>query len=164
MQSSTQFSSNLNLIVSQRKAFLNHIPSCVDHDWDLLPDLKWLSRLDGQLRIYGVRRGLCPLHATYCGLHALLSSYAELTLPLWGCFLIVFYYLVTNRSGCTFSKCPFRARSDISGLGTEHPGCSQWQQIRKYPSVSEWLNYWACHSSIWVSIFSVFSSVNWEEI
>lgn len=36
LRSSTQFRSSINLIISQREAFLSHIPSCFEYYWDLL--------------------------------------------------------------------------------------------------------------------------------
>lgn len=71
LESGTCFSSDINLIISPRKAFLSHIPSCFDFYWNLLLDLKWLSRLNSHLRISEVtlvlsapKYGLCLLEVT----------------------------------------------------------------------------------------------------
>lgn len=53
LESSTCFSSDINLIISPRKAFLSHIPSCFDFYWNLLLDLKWLSRLNSHQNFRG---------------------------------------------------------------------------------------------------------------
>lgn len=148
LQSNIHFSSNINLIISQQKAYLNYISSCFEYYWDLLPNLKRLRKSNSQLRIYGVRLVIfagkhspCPSYAKKMVGYPTMSVHTQSWLFFSGDALsIMFYNPVTNMSSCTFSRCLFRARNAIFGLRTENSNkkCSHNESksinTRQYPN------------------------------
>lgn len=138
LQSSTLFSSNINLITSQGKVLLNHILSCSEYYWDLWPNLKWLSRLNSQLKTYRARLILFALKFGLCPSDATILGYPPLPVHIWSCL----FFCGDLHTSCFITHSPIWVLAHFQGVYLEPgmPSLGLEQRIQTAHSNSKAIN------------------------